>query len=48
MAFCKPSYFNDNGHLISMTPFPQQEQDTKLFGDAVNQGSFCFNMKPDS
>ena len=48
MAFCKPPYFNANGHLTSMTPFPQQEQDTKLFGDAANQGSFCFNMNPNS
>ena len=38
MAFCKPWSFNANGHLTSTTPFPQQEQDTKLSGDATNQG----------
>ena len=40
--------FNANGHLTSTTSFPQQEQDTKLSDDAPNQGSFCFNIKPDS
>ena len=48
MAFCKPSSFNANGHLTSMTPFPQQEQDAKLSAVAANHCSFCFNNKPDS
>ena len=48
MAFCKPSSFNANGHLTSMTPFPQQEQDAKLSAVAANHCSFCFNSKPDS
>ena len=48
MTFCKPSSFNANGHLTSMATFPQQDQDTKISGDAANQGSFCYNIKPDS
>ena len=48
MTFCKPSSFNANGHLTSMATFPQQDQDTKMSGDAANQGSFCYNIKPDS
>ena len=44
MAFCKPSSFNANGHLMSLTPFLQEEQDTKLSGDVANQASFCFNL----
>ena len=35
-----------NGHLISMTPLPQQSQCTKPSGEAAKNGVFCAIWRP--